>query len=118
VTAFWHLIRQSAERRLRAGFARLGLVAAALVLALTGAGFLLMAAQGALAHLIGTPAASAVIGAVLVALSMLMLRLSRHKPAQPAPSAPLPGPSPPPAIGAAFLAGFLLARRMSRRQRR
>lgn len=93
----------------------LGLCAA--ILALTGAGFLLLTGYWALARALGSVPAAGLIGAGLLVLAALLLLISRerrlHRKALPR-SAPVAAPVPTtgdPAIIAVFVLGFVLSRR-------
>lgn len=114
------LLRQTVAQKLRAGLARLGLMLMAAMLAATGAVFALIAAQTALTRSFGPIAANALLAAALFAAALICVLAAQRKPAPvlgvPAADPPAATPTPPnPAIGMAFLVGFLLARRLPRR---
>lgn len=96
--------------------ADLGLVALAGLLGLAGTTFLVAAAHGLLAAAIGPLASAAQLGAALLALAIAawLLFRSRHGGGPVQVDLPPVQPAPPVESGtfAAFLAGFVLARRI------
>ncbi len=122
------LLFSQGSARLRAGLSDLPVVCLIGICLLTSGGFALAAAYHLLRPLIGPAGASAVLAVVLLIAAVgLMLFLSVRRagrkssvaspsPAPAATPAPDPGVAPTPAVAdlgtqAAFLAGFLLARR-------
>ena len=129
----WRQIAASGAARLRERMTDLALTAAIGLCLVTAAGFGLSALHGLLRDLVGPAGASALLSGVMlfVALALALWLSDRRSRAARAASKPVPSPSPSPVMAAAaatsampeaapadlgasaaFLAGFLLARRL------